>query len=110
MLPKTFSGKMTFATKLNGDTLIASGESDTIHWGHNFKILTISADSGRYFTVNHANKSVQLNNDGLQSQGFEGSALEGFWEIRTLLTDEEKADRKKIPNFITIKFTAEKRK
>jgi hypothetical protein len=89
--------EITFSTsRLEGDTVVASGENNNEQWG-NFQVVSVSSTSLRDLVVTHSGRSTTLKGDGSSSSVFVGTTAGGEWIFKTLLTASEKADPTKIP-------------
>ena len=94
---------ITFATsKLDGDTVIASGENNSNQWSR-FQIVSVSTSMSRIITVVHSNRTAQLKSDASSSQDLAGTTAGGEWLLKTRLTASEKADSSKIPQELKIR-------
>jgi hypothetical protein len=95
--------EITFSTsRLEGDTVIASGENNNAQWS-NFQVTSISSASLRDLVVTHSGRTATLKGDGSSSSLFSGTTAAGEWIFKTLLTASEKADPTKIPEKLKIK-------
>jgi hypothetical protein len=87
---------------LHGDTLILLGEKNIQRWGNMYEVVTVSCLQSREIEVRHEGKSVLLGDTSVHSQELQGTSLEGYWEIRTLLSDAEKQQHSRIPTSLAI--------
>ena len=90
MLPKVISDFITFQSTRNGDTIIARGEKNKKRWGNLFEILTVKSDSGVSLNVKHEGIMAELDAKGTTSMAYKGTPVEGYWELRHILTASEK--------------------
>jgi len=74
-----------FATKLAGDTIVASGVKSPSRWSDRFAIVTVASGSGRPIEARHGGKVVQLDGAGDPSAALNGIPVEGAWELRSPL-------------------------
>jgi hypothetical protein len=102
VLPEESEDDIVFSTIRKGDSLIAAGEKNEIRWGTRFLLKTVSSGSGRTLQVSHGGKTVVLDKEGSGSVQFAGIPNSGEWEIRTAMSDREKADSTTIPAKLTI--------
>lgn len=102
VLPQESQDNIVFDAERNGDTLIAKGEKNINRWGDFYKIKTISSASKRDLIVTHMGITVQLKADGTSSSLLKNLSNSGDWEIKTLLTPEEKQMPDKIPSVLKI--------
>jgi hypothetical protein len=102
VLPEESEDDIVFSTIRKGDSLFATGEKNEIRWGTLFLLKTISSGSGRTLQVSHGGKTVVLDKEGSGSVQFAGIPNSGEWEIRTAMSDREKADSTTIPAKLTI--------
>lgn len=105
IVPKNTATQITISTKRHGDTLVAADIKSPGRWGDRFEILSVSSASRRSLIVMHANKTTVLNEAGTQSNAFEGTPVEGRWELRSLMTTDEKKDSTKAPEMLQINAT-----
>ena len=103
VLPNEGTNEIIFSTTLIGDTLIAAGEKNLERWGNLFQILNVSNGSDRQLLVKHGGKSVELNDSINTSNALQGTPIEGFWELRTLLNEEEKNDNSLAPEVLKLR-------
>ena len=103
VLPNEGTNEIIFSTTLKGDTLIAAGEKNSERWGNLFQILNVSNASDRLLIVKHGGKSVELNDTNNTSNALQGTPIEGFWELRTLLNEEEKNDNSLAPEVLKLR-------
>jgi hypothetical protein len=106
VIPKESVDSITFMATFNAnhDSLIAKGIKNPIRWGDKFKILTLVSGSHRMIKVNHAGISATINKEGLPSNAFEGIPIEGNWDLRSPLSEEEKRNPSLLPEFLKIKI------
>lgn len=106
--PVNSTDSVVCATGLHGDTLIASCTKDSIRWGNNYRVVTVSSGSRRPLNVSHAGTTTLLDAAGTPSHAFEGTALNGAWRMSSLLTAAEKADMstaaEKLSLIVTVKY------
>jgi len=94
--------EITFATnKMEGDTVIASGENNNNQWA-GFQIVSVSSPMQREVAVSHSGRSATLN-PGSSSSSLSGTNAGGEWIFKTKLTESEKSDRTKIPQELKIR-------
>jgi hypothetical protein len=105
ILPDEAKTRMVFKTKLNGDTLVAAGINNIERWGDAFVIKSISSVLERTIRVAHENKSTTLVPGAHNDTTLEGTTVKGYWEFRSLLTAEEKANHSLAPDRLSIQIT-----
>ncbi len=105
VLPGESKDVIIFNTILNGDTLIAKGISNPELWNNKFQILSVASASGRPIFAMHENKNAVLNASGIFSKAFEGTPVGGYWELKSLLTAQEKKDMSLAPATLRINIT-----
>ena len=105
MLPPSSKNTIAFNTILREDTLVAAGTKNLKRWGDRFQIATVASGSDRKLFVRHGGKMVQLEEDGTPSNGLAGMALEGDWEIFSLLTSAERQDTTTAPDRLKVEAT-----
>ncbi|MEO8861701.1 MAG: hypothetical protein ABI358_09770 [Ginsengibacter sp.] len=102
VLPGESKDVIIFNTTLNGDTLIAKGISNPELWNNKFQISSVASASGRPIFATHENKTASLNASGILSKAFEGTPVSGYWELKSLLTPQEKKDMSLAPATLRI--------
>jgi len=105
VLPRESKDVIIFNTILNGDTLIAKGISNPELWNNKFQVSSVASASGRLIFAMHENKTAILNALGTFSKAFEGTRVSGYWELKSLLTPEEKKDMSLAPATLRINIT-----
>lgn len=103
VLPNESSTEIAFLTTLHGDTLVAAGDKNSLRWSDKFTVLTIATGSDRNLNIRHAGKVAQLEKNGIPSNEFKGTPVKGDWEIRSMLTKQEKANPDSAPEVLWIK-------
>jgi hypothetical protein len=91
-----------FIPTLSVDTLIAAGINDTVKWGMLFEVIGVASGSSRPLTVTHAGKIADLDQEGNFSDAFNDTPLRGYWEIRSMLTNEERYNLENVPDMLSI--------
>jgi hypothetical protein len=85
-----------------GDTIIAKGIKDPLRWGRLFEVVSVSTGSMRELQISHSGKVAIVDNNGTTSLELKGTPIEGEWEIKTVLNEEEKRDEALIPSDLKI--------
>jgi hypothetical protein len=83
-------------TGRNADTLVASGIKDSMY--RDFNIESIASRNDRRMMVVHGGREIILSDSGSQVQTLKGLDYEGPWNLRSLLTPEEKQNPRLIPD------------
>lgn len=96
------TNEIIFPTILSGDTLIAAGENNIEKWGKLFEVISVASISNRELIVKHANKTTILDKEGTFSDNFLDTPIEGYWEIRSLVSESEKEDLESLPEDLSI--------
>lgn len=84
----------------HGDTLVAEGSRDSLY--KDFKIESMISVTGRKILVEHSSYRTMLYDSVTQSKTFRGVDYSGTWRLQSLLTPEEKANPKLLPNQFAI--------
>lgn len=94
---------ITFSTsRIEGDTVVASGENNNNQWA-DFQVILVSSRMGREIIVSHMGRTVTLKSDGSPSRDLSGTTAGGQWSLKTRLTAKEKADSTQIPQELKIR-------
>ena len=101
-LPEASIDSVVCRTDLHGDTLVAACTKNFVRWGDKFMLAYIRSGSHRPLTVSHDGKKTQLDKNGTPSNAFDGSPVNGKWEISSLLTNAEKADMSTAPEKLSV--------
>ena len=97
VLPLLYRDILVFPiTSRHGDTLVASGIKDSMY--SDFKIESLSLMSVRKLLIEHGVYQTMLYDSGKQSKSFKDLNYNGPWKFQSLLTPEEKANSKLIPD------------
>jgi hypothetical protein len=97
VLPLLYRDILVFPiTSRHGDTLVASGIKDSLYL--DFKIESMALMSDRKILIEHGMYRTMLYDSGLQSKTFKELNYSGPWTFQSLLTPEEKANSKLIPD------------
>ena len=102
VLPALSADMIEFDCERKGDTLIAIGEKNKQRWGDYFTLRDVRSFSGRPLWVSHGGRSAALPADSSISAIFSGLSNSGPWEIKTLLTPEEKKDPGSLPGSLQV--------
>jgi hypothetical protein len=105
ILPDEAKTRIVFKTKLNGDTLVAAGINNIERWGDAFVIKNISSALERTIRVAHENKVTTLVPGAHNDTRLEGTTVKGYWEFRSLLTADERANHSLAPDRLSIQIT-----
>ena len=84
----------------HGDTLVAEGIRDSLY--KDFKIESMVSVNGRKILVQRGMYRTMLYDSVTRSKTFRGLDYAGAWKFESLLTPEEKANPKLIPNQFVI--------
>ena len=84
----------------HGDTLVAEGIRDSLY--KDFKIESMVSVNGRKILVERGMYQTMLYDSVTRSKTFRGLGYSGAWKCESLLTPEEKANPKLIPNQFVI--------
>jgi hypothetical protein len=97
VLPPLYRDILIFpVTGRHGDTLIASGNKDSLYL--DFKIESMASMSGRKLLIEHGVYQTMLYDSNLRSKSFKDLDYSGPWKFQSLLTPEEKENPKLIPD------------
>jgi hypothetical protein len=105
IINKGASDRIVFTTALHGNSIVAKGVKDTLRWGKEFVVNTVTNTSGRALDIRHAGKSLQLKNKQSPSAALAGSPVNGDWEFVSVLTAAEQADHSLLPDRLGITIT-----
>jgi hypothetical protein len=97
VLPLLYRDILVFPVSgVHGDTLVAGGIKDSLY--EDFKIESMASMSGRKLLIEHGIYQTMLYDSGLRSKTFKDLDYSGPWKFQSLLTPEEKANSKLIPD------------
>jgi hypothetical protein len=97
VLPLLYRDILVFPVSgLHGDTLVAGGIKDSLY--EDFNIESMASMSSRKLLVEHGIYQTMLYDSGLRSKAFKNLDYSGPWKFQSLLTPEEKANPKLIPD------------
>ena len=85
---------------LVGDTAVARGIKDTVRW-KGYGIARVAGMAGRQLLITHEGVRALLI-DTIPSDAWLGKPYAGYWEIKTLLTEDEKKNHSSIPERLTL--------
>ncbi len=105
LVPETSNTQITFPTDLHGDTLVAEGKKNPERWNEHFRVVEVSSLSGRDLMVGHSDRNANLDSEGTPSKVFEGTPVQGYWSIKSLLTEQEKISNTDLPVSLKLKIT-----
>jgi hypothetical protein len=97
VLPLLYRDILVFPVSgLHGDTLVASGIKDSLY--QDFKIESMASMSSRKMLVEHGVYQTMLYDSNVRAKTFKDLDYSGPWKFQSLLTPEEKANSKLIPD------------
>jgi hypothetical protein len=97
VLPLLYRDILVFPiTGRHGDTLVASGIKDSLYL--DFKIESMASMNSRKMLIEHGVYQTMLYDSGLKSISFKDLDYSGPWKFQSLLTPQEKANSKLIPD------------
>ncbi len=102
--PDSVQDEVGFATRLQGDTLVAEGPNNPRRWGNNFYILSVLPDTGRVLLVSHAGVTRELHPGDAPDYGFKGTPVTGEWKITSPLTAAERSRQQPIATGLIVHF------
>lgn len=103
--PDSASDEIGFRTVIRGDSLVAEGINNPLRWGNSFTILTVLNRGNRLIDVTHSGITEPLRPGDQSDSAFKNTPVEGAWQFRSLLTQEEKNDHRLVPYLIKISIT-----
>jgi len=87
--------------------IVAQGTKDLAWWGADrFEVAAVAAPPGRDLEVRHAGKAAAISGGG-SSEAFLGTPLGGDWELRSALTERERAGADPPATSLRVSVTAE---
>lgn len=93
---------LSFSAALEGDSvLVAKDVKSTARWS-GFTVVKLASASARELRVMHESRTAVLDAAGNFSSALAGTTYAGTWEIRSPLTNEERSDHSKLPNFLRV--------
>jgi hypothetical protein len=109
LLPKQSSNLIPIETTLQGDTLVARDTKNPERWGNAFEVLSVATACQRKMTVSHAGIIAEVDESGTFNTAFAGTLVEGTWEFRSLINDEEKKDHTKAPGILRVRINIQRK-
>jgi hypothetical protein len=92
-------------SRLEGSEVVAGGIKNPALWTDRVRIKTLAACESRAIEVRHSDKTVLLPADGSPSGALAGTELTGTWELRSPLSQEERANPRLRPRQLEIVAT-----
>lgn len=90
---------------IEGQVVVAGGEKDRELWSDRVRVATVAACDGRAIEVRHADRVATIAAGGEPSAAFDGTALEGRWELRSPLSPAEQSHPGSRPKQLAILAT-----
>jgi hypothetical protein len=97
--------KVVFKDHFQGDSLEASGIKNLARWGDHFAVGTVSNPGSYPLDIYHEGRKLHLDTGKTDSSALSGTAVRGFWELRTRLTPVQRADSVHLPASLSIMIT-----
>lgn len=103
--PDDASDEIGYRPFVRGDSLVAEGINNPERWGSNFEARTVADGSSRVLDVYHCAIHTVLTPGDPPDRVFTGTPVQGYWQFRALMTDDEKHKLKPIPKMFKILIT-----
>ncbi|HEY2648575.1 MAG TPA: hypothetical protein VGI38_05255 [Puia sp.] len=101
VLPKLYRDILIFpVVSRHGDTLMANGIRDSMYL--NFKIESMASVNDRKMLVQHDVYQTMLYDSSKKSKSLQGLDYAGPWILQSLLTPDERANPKLVPDHLMI--------
>ena len=91
--PARFAHTIAIPATAQGSDVVAEGETNPAQWPPVFVVNTVRTGSNRAITVVHGGRTASVSANGAESDSFQGTPLEGSWQLKSAVASGEPPDR-----------------
>ena len=105
VLSKGDTDIVAFLTIPKNDSLVAAGIKNTARWGTGAAISKIINNNGRAIDIVHGGRTIHLEAGEQANNSLDGTFVSGPWTLQTFMSPQEKSDRTKRPDRLSLLIT-----